>query len=149
MEKTKRTLKDLLSYGKYDKNGCLIWQKHILVGYYGGYGIINWEGKVQRAHRLVWTLLHGPIPDKMFICHKCDVKACINPNHLFLGTPKDNTQDMIKKGRIKITSKITEKQVKQIKKRLRKEKGRDLAKEYGISPQTICDINKGRIWKNV
>lgn len=50
--------------------------------------------------RFVWQWLHGePVPEGMFVCHRCDNKRCINGNHLFLGTPKENTQDMLSKGR--------------------------------------------------
>lgn len=51
------------------------------------------------AHRVSWELFRGPIPNKLFVLHKCDNKNCINPDHLFLGTAKDNIHDCIRKGR--------------------------------------------------
>ena len=65
----------------------------------GGYGQYRYQGKLWRANRLSYTLTKGPIPKGMFVCHSCDNPACINPDHLFLGLPKDNTQDMISKNR--------------------------------------------------
>ena len=65
-----------------------------------GYGVVGYHGKVMPASRLAWILTHGEISDtKLFVCHKCDNRRCINPDHLFLGTAKDNTKDMITKGR--------------------------------------------------
>lgn len=86
---------------KVDKSkeidGCWIW---IAAKDKGGYGVIrNEKGKLERAHRTSWTIANGPIKDGLFVCHKCDVRACINPEHMFLGTNTDNVRDMIKKGR--------------------------------------------------
>src|ERR1017187_9683935 len=76
---------------------CLIWTRALDKK---GYGILVWKGeKNKRAHRLSYELNIGEIPKGLFICHSCDTPACINPHHLWLGTPKQNTQDMIKKGR--------------------------------------------------
>ena len=57
------------------------------------------EPKITTAHRLAWAAANGPIPDGMLVCHKCDVRSCINPNHLWLGTDADNIADRDAKGR--------------------------------------------------
>jgi len=65
-----------------------------------GYGSMMIDKKDNYlVHRFSWELHHGPIPDGMFICHQCDNPLCVNPNHLFCGTPLDNMRDMIAKGR--------------------------------------------------
>lgn len=64
-----------------------------------GYGCIWLAGKMVIAHRLAWTLANKTEPGSLLVCHSCDVRSCCNPAHLFLGTPKDNFDDMVAKGR--------------------------------------------------
>jgi hypothetical protein len=64
-----------------------------------GYGKFNLDGKTVKAHRLSWELTNGEIPGDLFVLHKCDNRKCVRPSHLFLGTKKDNADDMWSKGR--------------------------------------------------
>lgn len=65
-----------------------------------GYGMVNWAGKKNIvAHRLVWKLTNGQIPDGLQVLHRCDITRCVNPQHLFLGTIQDNAADRVAKGR--------------------------------------------------
>lgn len=82
--------------------GCWLWLGFISPpgkGTTGGYGRSCLNGKSQQAHRVSWQLHRGPIPEGMRVLHHCDVRCCVNPSHLFLGTMLDNTQDAINKGR--------------------------------------------------
>ena len=76
--------------------GCYLWDGHVDKD---GYGRLKREGRDLRAHRYMYQLVHRHLPDDLLVCHSCDVPACINPAHLFLGTGKDNLQDMSRKGK--------------------------------------------------
>jgi HNH endonuclease len=79
-----------------DSKGCWIWQGAKTEG---GYGHLYVDGYTQLAHRVMWTVVVGSIPDGMLICHTCDNPPCINPEHLFMGTVSANSRDMVQKGR--------------------------------------------------
>lgn len=79
-----------------DVSGCFVWSGNKNKN---GYGLIKYKGKRWLAHRLVYFLTHDHHPGELFVCHSCDRPICINPMHLWLGTPEDNTHDMINKGR--------------------------------------------------
>lgn len=76
--------------------GCWMWTAHLSNRGYGQFWV---EGKFQLAHRMSYRIYVGEIPSKMCVLHKCDTPACVNPDHLFLGTHKDNMDDRDAKGR--------------------------------------------------
>lgn len=114
------------------------------------YGALYINRKTVLAHRFSWELHNSKkIPKNMLVCHHCDNPKCINPSHLFLGTQKDNMNDMSKKGRAGVRhgvgnpkTKLTKKQVASIRKRYTSNTATVilLAKEYGISRSAIYDI---------
>ena len=79
-----------------DSTGCWEWQRGKCKD---GYGFFYANKRQQKAHRVSYQIFVQPIGDGMFICHTCDNPGCVNPCHLFQGTPKDNTQDMVNKKR--------------------------------------------------
>lgn len=122
-----------------------------------GYGRISIPGRgVQKAHRIAWELSCGAIPSDLAVCHHCDTPACVRPDHLFLGTKADNTQDMMVKGRQRTNpvrgsagtqARLNEAQVADIKRRRQAgETMSALGREYGVSKTAIRYIIIGRNW---
>lgn len=103
------------------------------------------------AHRVAWELTHGPIPAGLQVCHHCDVRACCNPAHLFLGTMQDNTADKVAKGRhVGHGYKLTADQVRVIRACcLAGEAYSTLAGEFGVTATMIRSIAKGRVWAHL
>lgn len=109
-----------------------------------GYAYVKRNGKRVRAHRFAWTLANGPIPDGLFVLHKCDNPPCINLDHLFLGTQQDNVADRVAKGRTgyRPVAKLTRDQVEALRFSSRGET-KSLAREFGISQPYASRIRRG------
>lgn len=134
---------------KIDENGCWIWQGRTSDR---GYGVLHFNDRNFGAHRLSYMVHKGGIPNGMLVCHKCDVRKCINPEHLFLGTVKDNADDMVKKGRHRhgenaTCVKLTDEQIREI--RQSNVPGIELCKQYGVSDNTISSIRRRETWKHI
>lgn len=119
-----------------------------------GYGFIKKESKTKLAHRVSYEIHYGQIPDGMFVCHTCDTPGCVNPSHLFLGTPKENQQDMIFKGRMNYekgdnhhNAKLSADDVIYIFNS--NELGVDLAKRFHVSRAAISNIKTGKRWAHI
>jgi hypothetical protein len=117
-----------------------------------GYGQFRVNKKNVAAHRLSYQLAKGEIPHGAMLCHTCDNRRCVNPDHLFLGDHKINAQDASRKGRLGAAethplAKLNNQQVLTI--RASKERGVDLARQFKISPSIISQIRSGQIWKSL
>ena len=123
----------------------------------GGYPQI-WVDKMKAASRVMYEIHNGEIPDGLLVCHRCDNPGCVNPEHLFLGTQKDNMADMRKKGRerqskgSKIgTAKLNEQQVAEIKDLFNNTKltQQQIGDLFGVDQTTISLIKMGKRWQHV
>lgn len=120
-----------------------------------GYGLIKRkDGAQMRPPRISWNIYNGKIQEGLCVCHKCDNPGCVNPNHLFLGTHKDNAIDKVAKGRMKPSpgekngaSKLTEQQVLSIYKDARVQDR--IAKDYGVCQTLISMIKLRKRWKTI
>jgi hypothetical protein len=133
--------------------GCWIWGGSISQA---GYGSIGFLEKVIGAHRVSYIVHFGPIPEGLNVLHRCDNRRCVNPDHLFLGTIRDNNADRQTKGRSVIpnnrgsrngNAKLTDTQVQQIRDDQRLH--REIAQAFHISRATVGDIKNGKRWKHV
>lgn len=150
-------LSDFMLRNSVDDGDCRIWTGRRLPS---GYGIIKKSGKTLYAHRESYAANVGLIPADLYVLHRCDRPACIQPAHLFVGTQLDNIRDMDAKGRRGFSrphhvrrgtehhfARLTEDDVRSI--RQSNALHRELAAIYGVSRQSISRIKTGRRWSHV
>lgn len=155
-------------WSKVDKSGdCWLWTGARLGN---GYGRLTDHGRLRLAHRIAYELTKGAIPSGMIVCHRCDNPSCVRPDHLFLGTYADNSQDMVQKGRALVGDRnpahrnpenqargehngnalLTFEQVQEV--RNLKAQGminREIAARLGISKSTVGQIVRGETWRHI
>lgn len=134
-------------------SACWTWTGTVNVH---GYGFINkGSGSMVLAHRLSYELHHGPIAPGMCVCHRCDVRTCVNPAHLFLGTLSDNQRDKIAKGRTPKgedagPAKITEAEAREIIAAIAAGEGNtSIARRFGLGTGAVTAIKRGENWKHL
>lgn len=134
-------------------SGCWLW-----TGAFDkdGYGFLSMGNRKTRAHRVSWMLTHNEDPGDLLVCHRCDNPACVNPGHLFLGTPADNDADRDAKGRgnpargeAQGFARLTSEDVREIRYLAGEFSQGSLADMYGVSQATISDIVCRRTWKHI
>jgi hypothetical protein len=110
--------------------------------------------EITTAHVYAWEIENGPVPDGMFVLHECDYPPCCRGDHLFLGTHQDNMDDMMGKGRQivgeeKPLAKLTEGQIREIRRDAGLYSDRELAAKYGVTHGLIQGIRKHQRWKHI
>lgn len=132
--------------------GCWLWIGKIDKDGYGG---MSYNLVYDRAHRWSYQIYTGPILDDLYILHHCDTRSCVNPDHLYQGTPKNNSNDRVRRNRGAIGeahggSKLDSLQIKVI--RSLQSSGieqKEIAKYFNVTPALINLIIKNKLWKNL
>lgn len=132
-------------------SGCWLWTEGLGAGGYG----TRWDSGRQKqisAHRVSFERTHGEIPKGFFVCHHCDVPTCVNPQHLFLGKPSDNSADMISKkrqayGERHHKARLVEGDIVAI--RAANGTAKTIANQFGVSRETVSQIRNKRVWRHV
>lgn len=142
-------------------SGCHLWTAAVFKSGYGAIGLGRVKDGIGLAHRVSWTLYRGPIGEGLDVCHRCDNRCCVNPDHLFLGTRKDNVDDMFRKGRQRDYSKalrgeshpnakLCENSVRMI--RALRSQGLtyvEIARATGVSKPQVASVVTRRTWRHV
>lgn len=129
--------------------GCFIWLGGVVKG---GYGKTTDNGMTRMAHRVIWEARNGPVPSGMVLRHQCDTPACVNPDHMLVGTTKDNAADMVERGRQASgercnLSKLSNETVLA----LRAAAGThyQVAKRFGLKRGVVRQIRIGETWRHL
>lgn len=142
------------------QRSCWLWKGHLQDT---GYGVISINSIELKVHRVAYFLERGGINDALMVLHKCDVRRCVNPAHLYQGTAKDNAKDMSQRGHVARMygetngkAKLTRQQVKSIKKMFKdKAEGKcdlcqyEIARYHGVSSATVSYLKNGGRWDDV
>lgn len=134
--------------------GCLLWQGRKNAK---GYGWIALRGKSMHTHRAAWIISRGEIPSGRWVLHTCDTPSCVEPSHLYLGTPADNNADCVRRGRHRTIrgeksphAKLNDVAVRVIRYLVKHGRTRsEIARAYGMSLSVIADAASGKRWKHV
>lgn len=150
MPRFRPVLPRLAAGARKTDTGCLLFER---AQDRRGYGRLMVNGRMKAAHRAAWEVHHGAVPPGLFVCHHCDIPACVNVEHLFLGTPLDNMRDMIAKGRDRKDprrgeqngrAKLTIEKARAIR---ADKRGCDaVAADFGISRAQVTRIRAGLQW---
>lgn len=123
-------------------SGCWLWEGAVSSQ---GYGRMTFNGKNRNAHRVLWIVTHGEPPDGQLVCHKCDVRVCVNPDHLFLGTNQDNMIDMVRKGRAPAAYPV------EVVRSVRQLRGTathaEIGRRFGLTKTAVKSLLKGTSWR--
>lgn len=139
-------------------SGCWLWERGLTSTGYGQTHIGGRRergGKVAQAHRAMWIACHGDIPHGLFVCHHCDVKTCVNPDHLYLGTPKQNTADAVARDRIvrgekRRNARLSDEMVRTIwRMHNARASSREIGDHIGVDPRHVRKVLEGAIWTHV
>jgi predicted XRE-type DNA-binding protein len=133
------TVEQILSHCK-KVGDCMVWDRFV---HPDGYPVLSRRGKAYKIHRIMFEKHNKRSADGLIVCHKCDNRACVNPEHLFAGTIQDNMDD--RNSKLRFHKKLTPEQV--VEMRGSELSQVQLAKKYGVDQSTVSDVIRGKSWK--